>query len=66
VMDVVATVWFLSLLSGLSLAVLGRSPHSNGREDKGPECELIRTIPSRESRHSQERSEAASRQTVGR
>ena len=27
VMDVVATVWFLSLLTGLSLAVLGRSIH---------------------------------------
>jgi hypothetical protein len=27
IMDVVATVWFLSLLSGLSLAILGRSIH---------------------------------------
>lgn len=30
-MDVVATIWFLSLLSGLSLAILGRVGHNNGR-----------------------------------
>jgi hypothetical protein len=39
IMDVVATVWFLSLLSGLSLAALGRSLHNGSRrqEDADPE-----------------------------
>src|SRR5436309_7741009 len=32
IMDVVATVWFLSLLSGLSLAALGRSLHGIPRK----------------------------------
>jgi hypothetical protein len=35
IMDVVATVWFLSLLSGLSLAALGRSLHGNGQNGDG-------------------------------
>ena len=34
VMDVVAAVWFLSLFTGLSLAVLGRSLH--GKENVAP------------------------------
>jgi len=33
VMDVVATVWFLSLLTGLCLAVLGRSIHGDKTRD---------------------------------
>jgi hypothetical protein len=41
-MDVVATVWFLSLLSGLSLAALGRSLHNGSRqEEEDKECELV-------------------------
>jgi uncharacterized iron-regulated membrane protein len=48
IMDVVATVWFLSLLSGLSLAALGRSLHKGSRREDDPEPELIQTsIPSR-------------------
>ncbi len=39
VMDVVAAVWFLSLLSGLSLAVLGRSVR-NGMENGSPVSEV--------------------------
>ena len=31
IMDVVATVWFLSLLTGISLALLGRSLHGERR-----------------------------------
>jgi hypothetical protein len=64
VMDVVATVWFLSLLSGLSLAALGRSLHNNGRDENGMERQLLRTI-SRTELRSEEASEAASRQAVG-
>jgi hypothetical protein len=33
ILDVVATVWFLSLISGLSLAVLGRSLHRSARRE---------------------------------
>jgi hypothetical protein len=64
-MDVVATVWFLSLLSGLSLAALGRSLHNNGREENGLERRLIRTVPRKELQRSEEAPEAASRQAVG-
>jgi hypothetical protein len=65
VMDVVAAVWFLSLLSGLSLAALGRSPHNNGHEENGMERELIRTTPRKELQRSEQASEPASRQAVG-
>jgi hypothetical protein len=47
IMDVVATVWFLSLLSGLSLAALGRSLHK-GSQERDAELELVQTtIPRR-------------------
>ena len=36
VMDVVASIWFLSLLTGLSLAALGRSFHGERKTDTGP------------------------------
>src|SRR5438105_15849659 len=42
IMDVVATVWFLSLLSGLSLAALVRSLHGSPEKEDN-ECELIKT-----------------------
>ena len=48
IMDVVATVWFLSLLSGLSLAALGRSLHKQSRREKEAELELVQAaVPSR-------------------
>jgi uncharacterized iron-regulated membrane protein len=43
IMDVVATVWFLSLLSGLSLAALGRSLHKGSRREDDPDREIIQT-----------------------
>jgi uncharacterized iron-regulated membrane protein len=49
VMDVVAVVWVLSLLSGLSLAVLGRSlhnGHSVASEDVEEEEPLARPVGS--------------------
>jgi uncharacterized iron-regulated membrane protein len=48
IMDVVATVWFLSLLSGLSLAALGRSLHKGSLREEDADLELVQTsIPSR-------------------
>ena len=48
IMDVVATVWFLSLLSGLSLAALGRSLHKGSRREEDAELELVQAAnPSR-------------------
>ena len=66
IMDVVATVWFLSLLSGLSLAVLGRSLHKGSRREDDADPELIQTcIPSRkELQRSEDKSESARRQTL--
>lgn len=36
VMDVVATVWFLSLVTGISLALLGRSLHGDHKAPPAP------------------------------
>jgi uncharacterized iron-regulated membrane protein len=66
IMDVVATVWFLSLLSGLSLAALGRSLHKGSRREDDAEDELVQTsIPPREElQSSDEKSESARRQAL--
>lgn len=66
IMDVVATVWFLSLLSGLSLAALGRSLHNGSRQEEDNQSELIETsmAPRKELRRSEEESESARRQTM--
>ena len=42
VMDVVATIWFLSLLSGLTLAALGRSLHNGSRMENGDGSPVVR------------------------
>jgi len=65
IMDVVATVWFLSLLSGLSLAALGRSLHGSPQKEDN-ECELIKTSlpPRTELQRSEEESEFARQQTL--
>jgi hypothetical protein len=65
VMDVVATVWFLSLLSGLSLAFLTRSSRNNGHEEKNSQLELIRTSLPPRVVHSEKETGAESRQAVG-
>jgi hypothetical protein len=66
IMDVVATVWFLSLLSGLSLAALGRSLHKGSLREEDAEDELVQTsIPPREElQSSDEKSESARRQAL--
>jgi hypothetical protein len=65
VMDVVATVWFLSLLSGLSLAFLTRSSRNNGHEEKNSQPEVIRTsLPPRAVQPGKE-SGTVGRQAVG-
>ena len=66
IMDVVATVWFLSLLSGLSLAALGRSLHNGSRREEDAEGELVQTFlpPRKELRCSEEKSESRRRQTM--
>jgi uncharacterized iron-regulated membrane protein len=66
IMDVVATVWFLSLLSGLSLAALGRSLHKGSRREDDAEDELVQTSipPRKELQSSEKKSESARRHTL--
>ena len=66
IMDVVATVWFLSLLSGLSLAALGRSLHKGSRREDDIERELVQASvpPRKELQRSEEKSESARQQAV--
>jgi hypothetical protein len=67
IMDVVATVWFLSLLSGLSLAVLGRSLHNGSRREEDAELELVHTSipPRKELQRSEGKSESVHQQASG-
>ncbi|OLB83782.1 MAG: hypothetical protein AUI17_07980 [Acidobacteriales bacterium 13_2_20CM_2_55_5] len=66
IMDVVATVWFLSLLSGLSLAALGRSLHKGSLPENDADRELIQTStdPRRELQHSKEKAASARQYTL--
>ncbi len=65
-MDVVATVWFLSLLSGLSLAALGRSLHKRSLPENDADRELIQTSidPRRELQRSKEKAASARQHTL--
>jgi hypothetical protein len=64
-MDVVATVWFLSLLSGLSLAALDRCITEVARKKKIKSVNSFKIPPRKELRRSEEKSESASQEAVG-
>lgn len=55
IMDVVATIWFLSLLTGISLALLGRSLHG----EKSASGNLLTLDPGRPQDAKRERQQRA-------
>ncbi len=67
VMDVVAMVWFLSLLSGLSLAALGRPWHNGAQVDSengAPEPFQL-SVPVSNGNQRETESQSMARRTVG-